>query len=152
MKISNTELLKNKNHEDEFQIPAFGHELVREILLEDILGKDSPQILYWAGKRLARRFPLTGRDEIIYFFQSAGWGNLQLLKESKGEIEYTLSGDAVDRRFTVNDQCHFQLEAGFLAEQFSLQTNLLTEAIEETKRRGRKVTFTVKWDKKDSLL
>lgn len=151
MKISNTELLENKDNE-EFQIPAFGYELVREVLLDDILGKDSPQILYWAGKRLARRFPLKGREEIITFFQSAGWGNLKLLKESKDEMEFTLTGEVVARRFDVNDQSHFQLEAGFLAEQFSLQNKLLTEAIEEIKRRAKKVTITVKWDKKDSLL
>ncbi|RFU65929.1 YslB family protein [Peribacillus glennii] len=151
MKVSNTELVENKD-DQELQIPAFAYELVREVLLDDILGKDSPQILYWAGKRMARRFPLSGRDEIISFFRNAGWGNLQVVKESKDETQFLLSGDVVSRRLDVNNQCHFQLEAGFLAEQFSLQTKLLTEATEETKRRAKKVTFTVKWDKKDSLL
>ncbi|PLT32346.1 YslB family protein [Bacillus sp. V5-8f] len=151
MNTSNTELIENKDNQ-ELQIPAFGYELVREVLLDDILGKDSPQVLYWAGKRMARRFPLSGRDDIISFFRSAGWGNLQVLKESKDEIEFILSGEVVSRRLDINNQCHFQLEAGFLAEQFCLQTKLLTEATEETKRRAKKVTFTVKWDKKDTLL
>ncbi|MDQ0220131.1 DUF2507 domain-containing protein [Peribacillus cavernae] len=151
MKINNMELLENKESE-EFQVPAFGYELLREVLLDDILGKDSPQILYWAGKRMARRFPLSGKDEIISFFQSAGWGSLEVSKESKDEMELILTGKIVTRRFDVNEQCHFQLEAGFLAEQFGLQNKLLTEAIEETKLRANKVIFTVKWDKKDPLL
>ncbi|RFU61358.1 YslB family protein [Bacillus sp. V59.32b] len=152
MKKDTTDLLLEKKENDQSQIPAFGYELVREILLDDILGKDSPQILYWAGKRMARRFPLTEKDEIIAFFQSAGWGHLEVLKESKDEMELVLNGDTVARRFDVNEHCHFQLEAGFIAEQISLQKKLLTEAIEEPKRRAKKVIFTVKWDKKDSYV
>jgi predicted hydrocarbon binding protein len=151
LKKENTELQEKKENES-FQVPVFGYELVREVLLDDILGKDSPQVLYWAGKRMARRFPLTGKNEIISFFQSAGWGNLEVLKESKDEMEFLLTGDVVARRLDVNEQCHFQLEAGFLAEQFSLQNKLQAEAIEETKSRAKKVIFTVKWDKKDSRL
>ncbi|MFL6556844.1 MAG: DUF2507 domain-containing protein, partial [Bacillus sp. (in: firmicutes)] len=31
-------------------ISIFGYELIRDILLPEILGKDTPEILYWAGK------------------------------------------------------------------------------------------------------
>lgn len=152
MKKDTTDLPMENKETDQLLIPVFGYELVREILLNDILGKDSPQILYWAGKRLARRFPLTEKDEIIAFFQSAGWGKLEILKESNDEMELALTGDIVSRRFDVNENCHFQLEAGFLAEQISLQKKFLTEATEEHKRRAKKVIFSVKWDKKDSYI
>jgi predicted hydrocarbon binding protein len=136
---------------DEQKIPVFGYELIREILLNDILGKESPQILYWAGKQLARKFPLNGKDELIAFFHNACWGNLQFVKESNHEIELTLTGEIIDRRFNLNDDCHFQLEAGFLAEQFTLQKKLTAETLEETKRRAKKAIFTVKWDTKDPI-
>ncbi|WP_409302051.1 YslB family protein [Peribacillus sp. SCS-155] len=133
------------------QIPAFGYEIIREFVLADILGKESPQILYWAGKQLARKFPLTGKDEIIAFFYNAGWGNLQFIKETRDDLELTLSGQPVERRFELNEDCHFQLEAGFLAEQFTLQRKFTAETLEEIKRRTKKVILTVKWDTKDPI-
>ncbi|MDF2791483.1 MAG: hypothetical protein K0S80_4585, partial [Neobacillus sp.] len=61
-------------------ISLFGYELIREFILPDILGKDTPEILYWAGKRLARNHPLNSLDEIIDFFSKASWGQLDLKK------------------------------------------------------------------------
>ena len=39
-------------------VSLFGHELIRNDLLHELLGKDAPEILYWAGKKLARQYPL----------------------------------------------------------------------------------------------
>lgn len=136
---------------EEFQVPAFGYELIREFLLNDILGNDSYQILYWAGKQLARKFPLSGEQELAEFFLNAGWGHLEIIKLSKTEMELSLSGEMISRRLDLYPDAHFQLEAGFLAEQFTLQKKFLSEATEEIKRRSKKVDFTIRWDPKDPL-
>ncbi|MFD0047763.1 YslB family protein [Actinomycetes bacterium NPDC127524] len=150
MKKNSPALLETLQN-DEFQIPAFGYELIREILLPDILGKDSKQIMYWAGKQLARKFPLNGVDEVIEFFVSAGWGQLEIVKQSKDELEMSLSGEIIDRRLDISHECHFGLETGFLAEQISMIKKFHSEAYEETKRRNKKVAFLVKWDTKDPI-
>lgn len=136
---------------DEFQVPAFGYELIREILLNDILGNDSYQILYWAGKQLARKFPLNGEQEVAAFFHNAGWGHLEIIKLSKTQMELSLSGEMITRRLDLYPDGHFQLEAGFLAEQFTLQKKFLSETTEEIKRRSKKVDFTIRWDPKDPI-
>ena len=136
---------------NELQVPAFGYEIIREIVLQDILGEDSYQILYWAGKQLARKFPLASISEVIAFFQSSGWGQLVVEKETKNEMEFTLIGELVNRRLDLYSNCHFQLEAGFLAEQCALQKKFYSEAVADIKKRSKKAIFTVKWDTKDPL-
>ncbi len=136
---------------EELQVPAFGYELVREIVLQDILGEDSYHILYWAGKQLARKFPLTSMGEVVAFFQSAGWGHLVIEKETNNEMELILTGEMTKRRLEVYPECHFQLEAGFLAEQCVLQKKFYSEAIADIKKRYNKILFTVKWDPKDPI-
>ncbi|MBM7691992.1 putative hydrocarbon binding protein [Peribacillus deserti] len=145
-------LVENENpHTDAQQIPVFGYDLIREYLLNEILGQDAAQLLYWGGKQLARKFPLHSVEDICVFFHSAGWGTLTQKKLSKDESIFELSGDGVSRRLSINEKCHFQLEAGFLAQQFELQKKVSSEAIEELKKRTSKVTFIVKWDPKDSI-
>lgn len=135
----------------ELQIPAFGYELIREILIQDILGEDSYHILYWAGKQLARKFPLTSMGEVVIFFQDAGWGQLIIEKETKNEMELTLTGEIINRRLDLYSNCHFQLEAGFLAEQCVLQKKFYSEAIADIKKRSNRIVFTIKWDTKDPV-
>ena len=137
--------------EQEPLIPAFGYEIIREFLLEDLLGKEGPQILYWAGKQLGRRFPLSSPEETIAFFHDAGWGNLELIKETKEELKWELSGELIQRRFSINDSIHFQLEAGFLAYQTEHQRKVVSESYEEQKKRANKVFFTVRSDMRDSI-
>ncbi|MEW9108016.1 YslB family protein [Cytobacillus gottheilii] len=132
-------------------VPAFGYELIREVLLKDLLGKEAPGILYWAGKRLARKYPLASIDEMISFFSSAGWGNLMLLNESKNEMDLELSSAIISARCKNDEDCAFQLEAGFIAEQIEQQKGYICEAFEHPKKRKGKVLFTVKWDKKDTI-
>lgn len=129
-------------------VSIFSKELLRDILLPDLLGKDHSQILYWAGKQLARKFPLNN-EEMYDFFNKAGWGELTKAKSSKKEAEYILSGPIISRRFDLNTECEFHLEAGFLAEQIQLQNKRITEAVAEPKRKAGKVKFLVRWDSKD---
>lgn len=49
------------------QTPLFGIELIRDYVLTDLLGSDYRQVIYWAGKRLARQFPVVDESELASF-------------------------------------------------------------------------------------
>ncbi|WP_077216185.1 YslB family protein [Bacillus kwashiorkori] len=140
------QILEERKSTLELSIPAFGYELIREELLTDLLGNDAPIILYWAGKRIARNYPLFTINEIRDFFQNAGWGNLHLLEEKNNEITFELSGDLIHHRLETKVNPTFQLEAGFLAEQIQQMRKVYAETFEHPKKRNYTVTFTVKWD------
>ena len=58
----------------------FGYEIIRDHVLPSILGKNEAEILYWAGKEVARKFPIFTTEELPSFFVEAGWGTLTLEK------------------------------------------------------------------------
>ncbi len=74
----------------ELDVSAYGYELIREIVLPDILGPEHSSMMYWAGKRLARKFPLQSWEEIPAFFEKAGWGTLTNAGSKKQELEFEL--------------------------------------------------------------
>lgn len=134
----------------DINISAFGFELLRESLLPDLLGQDHPEIIYWAGKRLARKYPVETIEELVSFFSIAGWGTLTLIHNKTDEMIFELSGELMSNRFKASSaNFSFQLEAGFIAEQIQQMNNKMTETLEQVKRRAQKVIFTVKWDNKD---
>lgn len=130
-------------------ISLFGYELIREFVLPEILGKDTSEILYWAGKRLARKHPLATLDEVIEFFTKASWGQLELKNERKDEIEFELISPLIVSRVKSKAEHYFQIEAGFLAQQIELQKQAIAETFEHPVKKANKVQFTVKWDRKD---
>ncbi|MRX71808.1 DUF2507 domain-containing protein [Bacillus lacus] len=136
----------------EFQVPAFGYELLREVLIPDILGKDHASMLYWAGKSLARKFPMESLEDVSGFFEQAGWGSLQLLSKKKNELEFELSGEFVLSRLQSAKEAEFQLEAGFLAQQVEFLTKQLTEAFEQPRKKHKKITFRILSDPKDPAI
>lgn len=130
---------------------TFGYELLREMLIPEIFGKDTPEILYWAGKKLARKFPAETHEEIVDFFAQASWGELLVKNESKDELEFELISPLMVSRVKSKAEHFFQLEAGFLAQQIENQKGVIAEAFEHPVKRGQKVQFTVKWDRKDKI-
>jgi len=144
--VKNALYKQNDPESIELTVPAFGYELIRQDVLTEVLGKDSSQLLYWAGKSLARKYPLETTDEIINFFSQAGWGTLSIESTNKKEMEIHLTGDLISLRLQNLKELSFQLEAGFLAQQFQQQRNQLTEAYEQQKKRALKVIFTIKSD------
>lgn len=142
---------KAKKNEDPLTVPAYGYELLREILIPELLGRDTPDLLYWAGKRIARLFPLNHLEEARTFFEKAGWGNLEIVSQDKHEMEYSISSELIEKRLSEKGKCSFQLEAGYLAQQHEQLKKVITEAFEDPKRRGKKVKITVRWDSKDSI-
>ncbi|WP_338750500.1 YslB family protein [Bacillus sp. FJAT-52991] len=136
----------DKQETEILSVPVFGYEIIRDVLLTDVLGKDTADILYWAGKSIARKFPCATFEDLASFFIEAGWGQLTLLKESKKERVFVLSGPFIDRRFSVQTEPFFTMESGFLAEQMSLQEQATAESICEIQKRARKAQITVKWE------
>ncbi|MFC5541507.1 MAG: YslB family protein [Bacilli bacterium] len=126
--------------------PYFGYELIRDYLLPSILGKHEKDILYWAGKDLARKFPCTDIPLIISFFKDAGWGDLTLEKETKDGFVFRLTNDPEQLKIKERN---FRLEAGFIAEQIQNFKGFLTECFEEKKENQHQVFFTVKMDLKE---
>jgi predicted hydrocarbon binding protein len=146
-----TVIERDINSDETRTVSIFGYELIRETVLPEILGKDTPEILYWAGKRLARKYPLHTYDEIIEFFSSASWGQLEIKSENKDEMEFELMSPLIVSRVKSKAEHFFQLEAGFLAQQIELQKEVIAETFEHPVKKSNKVQFTVKWDKKDQI-
>lgn len=132
-------------------ISGFGYELIRNDLLNDLLGKEQNDILYWAGKMIARKYSLATFEEIIEFFDQAGWGTLTVEEEKKQEVHLTLSSELITYRNQQKKNVSYQLEAGFLAMQIQQQIDVIAETYEEQSKRGDKVKFQVKWDLKDPI-
>ncbi len=132
-------------------VPIFGYEILRDQLIPDILGKHTPDILYWGGKQLSRKFPLHSQEELISFFNEAGWGTLTLVELKKNEMTFELSGPHVERRLSLKSDISFKLEAGFLAEQTQLQKKCVTEAADEIHKRTKSVKIITRWDDKDKV-
>ena len=126
-------------------ISSFGYELIRDHVLSSILGKHEDDILYWAGKELARKFPCKSQEEITAFFNDACWGTLTLAKETKDGRIFHLTNDIIGTR-------SFKLEAGFIAEQIQQVNGYLTECYNEKQTKQQLITFTVKWDVKERIL
>ncbi|MEC5187169.1 putative hydrocarbon binding protein [Geobacillus thermodenitrificans] len=132
-------------------LSAFGTELLRHSLLPELFGKDNAGLLYWAGKQLARRYPLATLEDIAAFFERAGWGTISIGEERKDELHIELSGPIISARLSLYDDCTFQLEAGFLAQQIEQQKRFVTEAVEMPSKQAGKARILVKWDRKQSI-
>lgn len=131
------------------KIPTqFGYELLRDHVLPSILGQHEDDILYWAGKEIARKFPILSIDELPDFFNEAGWGTLTLEKSTKHESFYRLTVDSNTQKMNKRT---FQLESGFLAEQYQKINGVLTECFVKPKSKGSQTEFHVKWDLKTAI-
>lgn len=118
----------------EIEMNAYAYELIREIVLPDMLGQDYSSMMYWAGKHLARKFPLESWEEFPAFFEEAGWGTLTNVSAKKQELEFELEGPIISNRLKHQKEPCFQLEAGFIAEQIQLMNDQIAESYEQVKR------------------
>ncbi|ABS23439.1 YslB family protein [Bacillus cytotoxicus] len=135
----------------DISLNAFAYELLREELLSDLIGKELNEILYWAGRNLARKYPLETIEEMIHFFEKAGWGTLSIIEHKRREMHFQLTGPLIIEREKQKRHSSYQLEAGFIAEQIQRQRNVVAESYEEQKKRSDSITFLVKWDVKDII-
>ncbi|WLD92289.1 YslB family protein [Alkalihalobacillus sp. AL-G] len=148
MQTNKNDLLPQPDTEKEGYL--FGYELLRDVLLPELLGKENHSILYWAGRSLARKYPLDSSEKMVQFFAAANWGELQLNGQTDKSMTFELSSERVSDLLMKRMHKGFQLEAGFLAEQIQRQKKKVTETFDEVKRgKVDKIIFTVQWDRKD---
>ena len=115
---------------------TLGSELLRDVLIPSLVGNND-DIMYWAGKLLARKLLLATDNDLRL-------GTLTHTKSKKEEHSFELSGDPVKVRFGATEKPDFQLEAGFIAETFQLHSNFTTEAkVEKTDDKKDVVTINV---------
>lgn len=132
-------------------LPQF---ILRDALLPELLGDDQGAIGYWAGKSLARKFPVGNPSDAAIFFAQAGFGTLTLEKQTAQMTRWQLAGKPVQLRLKMGAEADFTLEAGFLAEMMSQQLGVVTEAeLTETPRklRTQAVIFDVYTDPDDLI-
>lgn len=118
--------------------------LLRDSLLPSLVGTDG-ELLYWAGKKMAREFILSKDEELSLFFAEAGFGQLKRVQSHKGTQTFELSGTVIESRQAVAEHPNYLLEAGFLAETIQNQLGHLTEA-SVTGQKKDVVTILVKVD------
>ncbi|WP_349408074.1 YslB family protein [Pseudalkalibacillus sp. SCS-8] len=130
----------------------FGYELLRDVLLPDLLGKEDSSLLYWAGRSLARKYPMDSNEELVQFFAAANFGELKLKEETAKSITFELTSERISQLLSQRKHDSFQLEAGFLAEQIQRKKEKIAESFEEIKRgKVDKIIFNVQWDRKDEV-
>ncbi|MEM5598512.1 DUF2507 domain-containing protein [Niallia circulans] len=71
----------------------------------------------------------------VRFFQKVGWGNLEVVKQTKNEIIYQLSSELIEKRLKEKGKCTFQLEAGYLAQQYEQTKRLLLKPLKIQKEK-----------------
>jgi predicted hydrocarbon binding protein len=121
----------------------FGVTLLRDIFLEELLDGDSSDILYFAGKDLAKKFASNTLLGIENFFKVAKWGDLKMISQQQDRQTWILSGEVLVARFaTVDNIPNFYLEAGFLAQQIAQQIKKNVEATYQLNK-DNSVTFTL---------
>ena len=136
----------------ERQVPAFGYELLRNVLLPELLGDEIEPILYWAGRKLAKKYPCQTIEEMIDFFERAAWGELDKNGETKGKIKFELRSDFINARLKDKSVYKFSLESGFIAEQIQNIKGYTADALTEIKNgRDRRISIEVTLDTKDSI-
>ncbi|MHA8110924.1 YslB family protein [Lactobacillaceae bacterium Melli_B4] len=123
---------------------------LRDEVITDLLGDDVHSILYWAGKRMARKYATSNQNDLIVFFIQTGLGDLSIKNETNSLIELELTGPIVENRLAANDDADFMFEAGFLAQTAELQKGFTAEA-EINKKQLKKghVFISVHLDPKD---
>lgn len=94
----------------------FAVSVLRDFILPDLLDKDTVELLYWAGKNLSRQLILD-MESLPELFVKAGFGKLEIVKQTPTSYTYKLTGPEVEQRFdTNNDDSEFSLETGIIAE------------------------------------
>ncbi|HEY4601134.1 MAG TPA: YslB family protein [Cerasibacillus sp.] len=125
------------------QTSGAGYDVLRYIGLADLLGTEKDTIIYFMGKNMARKFAITTLGDVIYFFDQMGWGKLELMKEKRNRVLFSLLADSVAQRLHTKIKTDFLMEAGFLAEAMQQLKEIECECTVKTHDRIGKVEFTV---------
>lgn len=117
LKNESIETAETDETQNELTEKYFAVSVLRDFVLPDLLDKDTPELLYWAGKDLSRRLAIQDMNDLPRVFKNAGFGELAITNQSKSSYKYKLSGPEVIQRFNLNnDNPEFSLESGFISE------------------------------------
>lgn len=125
--------------------------LLRDALLPNLLKEDEEDILYWAGKELARSFTFSSLEDLIQQTRTVFAGDLTQTKATRKTIHYDWTGLLVTHRLSDKTDPTFSLEAGFLAEGYQQVTGTYTEATYTVYPKKSLVTFLLQSDSQVSL-
>lgn len=131
------------NKLEQFLEKSIGQDVLRYLVLPDILGNEKETLLYFSGRNLARNLKIDSLEDIKLIFSLLSWGNLDLIKEKKNEITFHLLSDQIVKRIQSDFITDFRLEAGFLAEAISHLTERPCECQEDVNKRLFQVEFKV---------
>ncbi|MFO8069963.1 MAG: DUF2507 domain-containing protein [Alkalibacterium sp.] len=124
---------------------------LRDHLLPNLLKDDEKDILYWAGKELARSSTFDSFEELTEQMTTIFLGALEQTKSTKHTFLYDWTGPLVSHRLTTQAAPSFSLEAGFLAEGYQQVTGIYTEATYEIDFKQSRVTILLQSDHHVSL-
>lgn len=124
--------------------------ILRDVVLPDILGNDTKEILYWEGKKLFTNFldEIQNEEELINFFENSGFGQLEVKKAATKYFEFILSGDIVISRLQA-EHPEFDLETGFLCEFVQTITN--SYCISSINLKSKSVVISIDIDHKSEV-
>lgn len=128
---------------DEFLPSSTGHDILRYVSLPDIFGSEADSLLYFTGRKLARKLDIKTNDDLYYIFKKLGWGQLELTKEKRRSLEFFLMSDEIVKRIKAPIQTDFRLESGFLAEAVEKIMGRPCECIEQVNERLYRVQFEI---------
>ncbi|WP_125570786.1 DUF2507 domain-containing protein [Lacticaseibacillus songhuajiangensis] len=129
----------------ELETPYFGQQMLRDVLIPNLLGAKTSGIMYFAGRDLAPRVPVTD-EQIPDLFAKLGLGTLTLNKNKVKLRTYTLSGEVVATRIKNFPEADFQFEAGLIAQLVQQVLGMTTEAASNVDKRGGSVELTLSID------
>lgn len=124
---------------------------LRDRLLPNLFKEDVGDILYWAGKELARDYTLTSIEELCELMDQLSFGTLTLKEEKKKSYTFQLSGEIVYERLKANSEADFSLETAFVAQTIQMLFNQYTEGFYTLKLKNNSVCITLETDPKESI-
>lgn len=128
---------------DDFLPASTGYDILRYVSLPDMFGSEADSLLYFTGRKLARKLEINTNDDILYIFKKLSWGNLELIKDKKNSMRFYLMSDEIVKRIQSSVPVDFRLEAGFLAEAIEKITNRSCECMDEVNTRIFRVQFDI---------
>ena len=93
-------------------------------------------------KRNRTKVPVFSVEEVPAFFKEAGWGELVRVSSGREETDYQLS----ERLDSPASKDSFHLESGFLAQQYQIANNCLTECFGTRDESTGEIILQVRWD------
>lgn len=125
--------------------------LLRDQLLPNLFREDEGDILYWAGKELARDYTLPSLEELSSLMSSLSFGKLTLKEEKKRSYLFHLHGEIVHERLKANSKADFSLETGFIAQAVQTLSDHYTEGSYTVNLKERLVRIQLETDPKESI-